>query len=63
MAVASRDCEGGTTAILLLFVAHEGGAGDSEWLKDVFCCFWIFLNLSCSNAAFWDAKASRGQAG
>ena len=52
MTVASLDWRGGTTVELSALFDHDGGEGAAEVFKDEFCCFWTFLNLSCSSAAF-----------
>ena len=51
MAVASRDCAGGAGCALSA-LAHDGGAGDTDVLEEAFWSLCIFLNLSCSRAAF-----------
>ena len=38
---------------------HDGGEGAAEAFKVVFCCFWTFLNLSCSRAALWVCERIR----
>ena len=60
VAVASLDCRGGTSAILSLLDDQDGGDGAAELLREAFCCFWVFLNLSCSKAAFCE-DAGQGE--
>ena len=63
VADASRDCAGGTTAALFALAVQDAGVGEAEWLKSAFCCFWTFLNLSCSSAAFCNGARRPQRAG